>query len=462
MLHKMKGILQGFGINAEPGQTSATIGSGSKVPKDDTPGWGISALYSLAGATDPLQSIFANLGDADDSLFVGLVPSLVGCTSHLASPFVADITTYSDEEEYRFLNWFFLGNATSGTHRGIYAKLHLTGGAGGETLRSVCSVETASPADTCNGAHISLIFGASAGNITGLGTAVRATVMVGARSITGTVASVMAELYGETDGLVGGTMSLFRGVVGGDSTAVADIVDKAYFLDLSATAGADHMVSGVSLKSLVNGAEKWIPYLPAVTEAQILGVGSEATPYALGTTANKNALAFRFTNTAVNGTSRGIYNRLVLSSGAGGESLRSYTECENNTPADTVNGAHISLGYGASAGNCTGQADGLRVTFHGAYARTLGGTTGGIRAELWAEATAPVLSNFAYFTAHSGGNATGVTAQDLQTFLLRVNSAAASNAMVKAGATLGTAYGGIKVQVNGTTMYMPLYASAPS
>lgn len=199
----------------------------------------------------------------------------------------------------------------------------------------------------------------------------------------------------------------------------------------------------------------------AATAAIYMGGGTSTYPL-IDATADLNFTGFWMKSTAATGTTRGHYSRLYLSSGAGGECIRAYTQVENNTPADTCNGAHISLGFGSSAGNCTGQADALRCTFHGAYARTLGGTTGGIRSELWAEATAPVLSNFAYFTAHSGGDGTGVTAQNLVTYLFRVNSVAATGAMVKAGATLGTAYGGIKVQVNGTTMYMPLYSSAPS
>jgi hypothetical protein len=128
-----------------------------------------------------------------------------------------------------FLSFYLGSAAVSGTSRGMYLRLYLTGGAGGEAARIFTTVSNDAPADTVNGAHISLNFGASAGNVTGLGTAVRATVHVPNRSLGGTGAALLAELYSDgASSTIGGKWACVRLVNGGNATGIAAIDDTAY------------------------------------------------------------------------------------------------------------------------------------------------------------------------------------------------------------------------------------------
>ena len=191
-------------------------------------------------------------------------------------------------------------------------------------------------------------------------------------------------------------------------------------------------------------------------------LGTESYPFTR-TTATKFGQVYVRSNAAT-GTARGLYLRHHFAGGCGGEAFRAYGTVEAAAPVDTCNGAHISLDFGTSAGtgNCTGQANAGRFTFHLPTGRTIGGTLSVVRAEAWADGAAPNVSNFAFFTAESGGNGTGAVVIDTKAHLLRIVSAAAEGSMVEAGSTLGTAYGGIKCLVNGTKMYIPLYSAAPS
>lgn len=141
-----------------------------------------------------------------------------------------------------FLDFRMKSTGTSGTSRGFYTRLYLSSGAGGECIRAFTTVENNTPADTCNGAHISLNFGSTAGNITGLGTAVRGTLHVPGRSLGGTVAALQAEIYGDAaSGAIGGTASLIRGIVDGHSDLKDSFDDNGFVLDLQGlTAGAAH------------------------------------------------------------------------------------------------------------------------------------------------------------------------------------------------------------------------------
>lgn len=143
-----------------------------------------------------------------------------------------------------FLSFYLGSAAVSGTSRGMYLRLYLTGGAGGEAARIFTTVSHNAPVDTVNGAHISLNFGSSAGNVTGLGTAVRATVHVPNRSLGGTGAALQAELYSDgSSSTIGGKWACVRLVNGGNATGIAAIDDTAYALSFSGfTGGSGNMI----------------------------------------------------------------------------------------------------------------------------------------------------------------------------------------------------------------------------
>src|SRR5512147_241355 len=101
-----------------------------------------------------------------------------------------------------------------------------------------------------------------------------------------------------------------------------------------------------------------------VVGAALLHGGGTSTYPLTTSTADKNFMGYWVKSAATSGTSRGLYVREYLTAGAGGEAIRGYTTVSSNTPADTVNGAHISLDFGASAGNVTGEGQAVRATLH--------------------------------------------------------------------------------------------------
>lgn len=160
-----------------------------------------------------------------------------------------------------FIDWRFEDAATSGTSRGVYVQLALVAGAGGEAGRFRCTVENATPADTCNGAHNTLDF-LGTGNITGLGTASRHTIMYPTgKTIGGTVASIMAEAYAEGAAPAVSQGALIRCVLGGDATGIGVLdhslalirvdgvsVDTSHIIQAKASATVSHCA-----RLLVNG-----------------------------------------------------------------------------------------------------------------------------------------------------------------------------------------------------------------
>jgi hypothetical protein len=206
--------------------------------------------------------------NAVNNLTVGLQQHaglILGCGTSASTK----STTTADKN---FLSFFLTSAATSGTSRGMYLRLYLTSNAGGEALRAFTTVSSNTPADTVNGAHISLSFGSSAGNVTGLGTAVRATLHIPNRALTGTCAALQAELYCDgTSSDVSGITSALRISVGGNATGYATIQSKVYFahFDAGCVDATDGMIdsnrtsntAGGCIKVYIDGVgERWITY----------------------------------------------------------------------------------------------------------------------------------------------------------------------------------------------------------
>lgn len=191
-------------------------------------------------------------------------------------------------------------------------------------------------------------------------------------------------------------------------------------------------------------------------DGQIAGAGASDNYYELPTTAG-NAFSYYLSNNATTGTVRGEYIRLALPSGAGGEAVRAYTTVSNNTPADTVNGVHNSLSFGASAGNVTGEANASRNTL-AVPARTLGGTCAAVNAELWADGTTSNMSNGSAIRCNLGGDATGVALLDDNISLISFDGGTNNTGNVCSAVgnepTWSSATHKIRVKINGTTMYL--------
>jgi len=241
---------------------AAYLLSWGETPADSIAGYAPGHLAIGIDATDASLTTSINVGSKTVSLFKPILPSWIGTE---AEPQTSVFATNRQQ-------WYIRNAAATGTIRSFYNRLYLSGGAGGEALRCYTIVEHAAPVDTCNGAHISLNFGASAGNITGLGTALRATLHCAARAIGGTTAAIQAELYGEASGSVGGNMTLIRAVIdGSDGTAKANLETNATLLSVVCTADTGKLVevgTGMgtvegTLKIRVNGALKYLPYYAA-------------------------------------------------------------------------------------------------------------------------------------------------------------------------------------------------------
>ena len=145
----------------------------------------------------------------------------------------------------------------------------------------------------------------------------------------------------------------------------------------------------------------------AMTVGLLGGVGTNANP-ALTTKADENFFDYRMKSSCATGTARGIYAKLYLTGGSGGEAGRFFTEVSAAAPADTVNAMHNSLQFGTSVGNVTGQSSVMRNTYMVPH-RSLTGTNSVLQAEIWADGTnSSNGGQLSFLRCNLGGDATGV------------------------------------------------------
>jgi hypothetical protein len=139
--------------------------------------------------------------------------------------------------------------------------------------------------------------------------------------------------------------------------------------------------------------------------------GGGATGTELPTAVTGNFLDFRTKSTNTDSADvRGLYwKHLFSGASASGEAARIYSEV-NAAGAASVNGAHITVGYGTS-GTCTGQSSAIRSTFM-APAKVLGGTNGSIICEIWAEGATSNMTNGQFIRFNLGGDSTGAALLD--------------------------------------------------
>lgn len=211
---------------------------------------------------------------------------------------------------------------------------------------------------------------------------------------------------------------------------------------------------------------------PISSLAKFIGGGNTTTPLLIAT-ADINGIDFRINCTATTGTTRGAYIKLFLPSGAGGEALRAVCQVENATPADTCNGAHISLMFGTSAGNVTGLATAGRFTLHTPAARTLGGTLSPIMAEWFGDGATSVVSGASSFIqCVLDGDASLKTSMNLKGYLfhMRGMSAGATNwtganaKMFRTGLTAATSNAAttaaLRILIDGVEYFIQLATTA--
>ena len=103
--------------------------------------------------------------------------------------------------------------------------------------------------------YSNLIFGSSAGNVTGLGVGFLANVFVPNRQLGGTIGVIMSELWAEGTSSDADNASIFRAVIGGNSTGRQALEDSAYLFDISTgTNASSNMVSEAKTADVTTGS----------------------------------------------------------------------------------------------------------------------------------------------------------------------------------------------------------------
>ncbi len=240
---------------------------------------------------------------------------------------------------------------------------------------------------------------------------------------------------------------------------------------VTATAVEINKLAGVTAgtttasKSLVVDANKALDFLalggvaPSAA-ALVLGIGDAATR-ATTSTPNKNFIEMRAENTAGSGDNRGFYNRLYLGgAGGGGESLRTFTTVDD-VAASTAHGAHISLNFNAT-GSITGQGIAMRGTLHIPDVAMSGGTYAAVQAEIFADGSTSDISGT---TAHAvwrtvvGGDAAGAATVATYEDMVIPAASIGSGKLVDTAITTHTPYGGLPIDINGTTRWIALVSA---
>jgi hypothetical protein len=195
--------------------------------------------------------------------------------------------------------------------------------------------------------------------------------------------------------------------------------------------------------------------------AILMGIGTSSAQ-ATDSNVDKNWLSFYLSSSGATGTTRGMYLRTYLTGGAGGEAIRAMNTVSAAAPVDTVNGAHISLNFGSSAGNVTGEGQAVRATLQLGN-RSMTGTLAAVKAELWADGTSTdVASSQTSFMRFSlGGNATGAAKVDTSGFFFTIDGLTANTDKLLRAAAPTTLAASLRCKVGATTYYLPLY-SAPA
>ena len=258
--------------------------------------------------------------------------------------------------------------------------------------------------------------------------------------------AVSYNVQAATDYLIGDE-NVRLSLPGGVTCSGAATFSGATTLSGAVTQSGAATLSGRTIYTVGSGADN---------SAIVAGGGTSGSPITSATAAN--FFEYRVKSTAASGTARANYTRLYVTGGAGGEAIRAFTTVENNTPADAVNGAHISLDFGSTAGNVTGLGTASRNTLH-IPNRALAGTTAAIQAEMWADGSSSDLTGTNSFIRFAtGGDGTGVAEIDNTGLLFDLSGfTAASGKFIEIDAN-EPSWGGktvkIKCKVGATTFYM--------
>jgi len=204
-------------------------------------------------------------------------------------------------------------------------------------------------------------------------------------------------------------------------------------------------------------------------DAVLAGGGTTAAPN-VSADANAKFLEFRCSSTvAAASDARLFYGRFALdgeSASAGGECIRAFTVVNENV--GTAHGAHLSLAFKAEAGGSetSGLGAAARGTLHipdiASWAPT--GTYSAGFFEIYSDGTAsdPAgMTSLSVLTLSNSGDATGKADVDTDANVIAISGFTAASGVTKAIsstslAELPSSTIGARVDVGGTTYYMPL------
>lgn len=208
-------------------------------------------------------------------------------------------------------------------------------------------------------------------------------------------------------------------------------------------------------------------------DAKVLNIGSASYPIIMASSGYVINSRAKTTTGHTSGDARNTYLKLDLYGSAGGDCLRAYTAVNANL--DTARGAHISLGFVATAGGseCSGLGAAIVGTLHipnvASWAPT--GTYASLCAEIYSDgvvADPTGMTNLSFLRiANSGSTDTGKgkAAIDDQSFLMNLEGFTAgtgdSSAHVfSTGLTVNTlaqaTSAALRIKVGATTYWIPL------
>jgi len=189
-------------------------------------------------------------------------------------------------------------------------------------------------------------------------------------------------------------------------------------------------------------------------KAILHGIGTSGDP-SLTSAADDKFMEYRCKSSASSGDNRLFYLRYELSGGGGGECIRAFTKLTG--ASGTVRGAHISLDI-SSAGSTSGLGVGIDnqiAVFDGALT---GGTYAVGNFEIYSAGASTDVSGVTEISFQRfvlGGNTTGAANVDDNAFLFKITGGTiASGNIVEASTTEANYSHSIRVNVNGTTVYL--------
>jgi len=195
--------------------------------------------------------------------------------------------------------------------------------------------------------------------------------------------------------------------------------------------------------------------------ALLMGIGTSSSK-ASNSTASKNFLSFYLNHSNTSGDNRGMYLRTYFSGAAGSGDCARIFATINAVGVANVTGAHISLNLAANTYSITGQAIACRATLHVPNAALVaGGTYAALQAEVYLDGTSSDPRTATQFSLMrliiDGGNAAAQAKVLNLMSLVNIPADSGGAQMYSPGTSMGTVEGTLRILLNGTAKFIPVY-----